>query len=141
MIALLICFTGLKCYVCDDMKYYHPNMDPEQTGAQLCERTKLTSLCPSKFCLTHKFNDCDNRDACFEKDCDWWKVCKSVGWHETEHPITGDKFVVDCCQGDLCNAPDKPEENLLSNQSKLSSYSGLLYVLFSTILLSVFVLF
>ena len=148
LVAVLFFFInitiGLKCYICDDIEYYNPYMDPEQNGVQACERTKLTSLCPngSTFCLTHKFNACDNSEVCLEKGCDEYEVCKSVGTHETKHPFTGEKSVVDCCQGNLCNFPDNYEEiiNLPSNHSKLSNQSLLFYALFSGIMSTVFVL-
>ena len=114
-------------------------------GAQACKWTKLTSLCTTgnTFCLIHKFKECDNSDACLGKSCDEYEICKYVGTHETKHPLTGDKSVVDCCQGDLCNFPDKPKNNinLTSNQSKQSNQNCLFYVLFSSIYSSVFVLF
>ena len=133
LVGILICLlnktAGLNCYAC-----YMNN------GLEFCEETKITVSCSAgnKFCLTYKLKDCD--DICVENGCDYFEVCKSVGNHETEDPFTGQKVEVDCCEGDLCNNPEK-HFNLSSNRSKLTNHSCLFYVLFSSILSSVFVLF
>ena len=133
LVAILTCLlnktAGLKCYACD-----------LNNGVRFCDETKITVSCPlgNIFCLTYKFNECDN--ICFENGCDYLEGGKSAGNHDTEHPFTGQKVEVDCCEGDLCNNPEK-HFNLPSNRSKLTNQSCLFYVLFSSILSSVFVLF
>ena len=141
-ICLLNIAVGLKCYKCDDTNYYY-NMLPDDVDMS-CGQLNKTTTChrSSKFCVTYKFKDCEYSDVCFEHDCDWLEPCKSVGSHKTVHPILAQPVEVTCCQGDLCNSPDKSENiNLPSSHNKLSNKIYLFRALFSSFLYSVFVRF
>ena len=141
-IYFLSTVAGFKCYKCDDNEYWD-NTYPDYPDMS-CGQSNKTNKClsSSKFCLTYEFLDGDDNEIRFEKSCDWFEVCKSVGTREMKHPIINDKVEVTCCEGHLCNSQDLAKNNNLpASHSKLSNQSCLFYYFVSFILSSLFVRF
>jgi len=139
--------AGLECYRCDDYASYYVNDDDGSGHVSMsCGQWNETTTCDrgSKFCLTYEFLDSDNcnTEVCFQMDCDWLDVCKSVGTRKMRHPLSHmEKVEVTCCQGDMCNSPGQSGINLPSSHNNRSNQNCLFYALFSSFLSSGFVTF
>ena len=130
LVCLLYATEGLECRECDDdsdYSYSNSTCDQNSNKTTRCFRSE-------NFCVTYKL-DCGENAACYERDCDYLGLCKSVETREIFHPVFEEKITFNCCQGDLCN--DKEEEELFisigvsASLNSVSNVMSLFYFIIS----------
>ena len=143
ILAILLNATeGLVCRKCnDDFQYYDPD---NIFGTEPCDQnSNKTTWCSDSenFCVTYKFEPQYGDSPCYKNDCDYLRLCESVGTQEVFY--LKEKVTVDCCQSDLCNDQKTGELPMNVGTSmglnKISNHICLFYVVFPVVIALLFI--